>query len=624
MRNPMKKKIDLFNLFDLTDSFGIGSKNRGVADFFPDERRKTDEISDTFQALTKTIEEFVDCLPSITIPSSVIGANKKAIAKTILKELKRQNLTKVSMMTCSIANLISKHSGAKKFSMFAGFIQNCMALYAVGDAICGHINFSWDFMDSIYLMMNDAMPNVVGIDLQTFRDYSKKYDNDNSVEYAASAASLIALVKVMNVSRNTTIKWFSANDQTEHEIEPILTNLKSCKHLGSRNNEHENDDDDGSRIPLVCEFENDMTVEEAQGKTSSSDQRNNRSIGGVYVFRMDNVKVYLTNNIYVNEDADSGDQYFCPHRTLKGFWLPIDPKLELTAKEIKNINDNIEGYIEMLFAQSLETDRYMYNFDEDGELLEMVRPVAIPKEFVSKAIPKIIEAIQKMHDVCISRSFALVGNPGTGKTIGAQQISNAFPDVCTFKINADTVISPDTTETLIRYVKAVGRCIIIMDDMDSYNLSDKNETVLKFLSFFDKLNQVSKNDRVSYVFIATINDPSRVNSTIMTRSGRIDEMDEIGCPDFNAIKYLFEYNFKSVIPDRIPDLDSDEFVEVLKLASESNLSAADIPNIIGDIVIYNGSDDKITPDMITGAINRIKERNQMSTKNYLDKTRNAG
>lgn len=620
----MNQKINPFELFDLTDAFGLGKRNR-ITPIFESDGRKPEDLSDTFQALTKTIEEFVDSLPSITIPSSVIGANKKAIVKTILTELKRQNLTKVSMMTCSIANLISKHSGAKKFSMFAGFIQNCMALYAVGDAICGHINFSWDYMDSIYLMMNDAVPGVVGIDLQTFRDFSKKYDADNSVEYAASSASIIALVKVMNAHKNSVIKWFSANDQTEHEIEPLMTNIKSCKHLASRQNDDDGDSgDDVARIPLVCEFENGMTVEEAQSKTTSNDQRVNRSIGGVYIFRMDKVKVYLTNSIYVNEDTESGDQYFCPHRNLKGFWLPIDKKLELTPKDIKNIEDNIESYIEMLFAQSLETDRYMYNFDDEGELIEMIRPVAIPKEFVSNAIPKIIDAIQKMHDVCISRSFALVGNPGTGKTIGAQQISNAFPDVCTFKINAETVVSQENTDTLIRYVKAVGRCIIIMDDMDSYNLNDKNETVLKFLSFFDKLNQVSKNDRVSYVFLATINDPSRVNSTIMTRSGRIDEMDEIGCPDFNAIKYLFEYNFKAVIPNRIPDLESEEFVDVMKTAAESNLSAADIPNIIGDIVIYNGSNDKITPDMISAAIARIKERNAMSAKNYLDKNRLAG
>ena len=52
------------------------------------------------------------------------------------KAYKNTNITKVALLACSMTNLIAKHSGAKSVSKVAGFMQNCMALYAIGDTVC--------------------------------------------------------------------------------------------------------------------------------------------------------------------------------------------------------------------------------------------------------------------------------------------------------------------------------------------------------------------------------------------------------------------------------------------------------------------------------------------------------
>jgi hypothetical protein len=120
------------------------------------------------------------------------------------------------------------------------------------------------------------------------------------------------------------------------------------------------------------------------------------------------------------------------------------------------------------------------------------------------------------------------------------------------------------------------------------------------------------------VFIATINDPSKINKVIMCRSGRIDEMEEIGYPQIDALRYLFEYNDKLVNPDMLTDFNTPEFDAELKYAMEYNVTAADIGNIFADMVIYGSKNEKFTPELVHSAIDRINQRNQMASNNYMD------
>jgi SpoVK/Ycf46/Vps4 family AAA+-type ATPase len=293
----------------------------------------------------------------------------------------------------------------------------------------------------------------------------------------------------------------------------------------------------------------------------------------------------------------------------------------------------------MMFAMSIDPETYLYTFDEDGDIREMLRPKAVPTESVSPTIPRIIRAIKIAFDKGLSRSYALVGKPGTGKTIGAQQISNAYPNICTFKISADVITDSDQADAMLRYVKAIKKCIIILDDMDSYTLDEKNDNVVSYLGFFDKLNQAAKNDQVSYIFFATINDPKKVNQRIMRRSGRIDEMFEIGLPSIDTMRYLFKYNDEKINPDNLTDFNDPKFDGVFQLAADAHITAADVTNIFTDIVIYSGSVESMdengevieptkeedveicTPEKIRDAIERIKGRNQMSGRSFIDSER---
>ncbi len=595
---------------------------------------------DTFKELTKTIEDMITSLPTIDIPSSVIGKSKFAALKEVVKAYKNTDNTKVAMLACSMTNLIAKHSGAKSVSKIAGFLQNCMALYAIGDTVCARINFKWNTLDQLYVMVSTSEPSFLHMSLDEFREVSKNHNGENSRSINITPSSNLAFIRMMNSKE--PMKWFSPIDQTEHVITPVKTNVIECKRMVTAQTDKKDEATD-TTVQYVFDERSDQ-YRHVEGEADV----NKRSpvINAVFVFRFDDVEVYATQLVRVREGETGEGTIYVPTSTIKLFWSPVNRRQVISKNEYAGFHKNIELFVEMMFALSIDPSMYLYTFD-DGNLKEMLRPVAIPQESVTETIPKIIKAIRVAFNRGLSRSYALVGQPGTGKTIGAQQISNAFPDVCTFKITADVICDKDETESMLRYIKAIKKFIIILDDMDSYNLNEKNDNVISYLNFFDKLNQAAKNDQVSYIFFATINDPTKVNQRIMRRSGRIDEMFEIGLPTENTMRYLFKYNDAIVNKENPTNFDDPKYDDVIKFAIESHITAADITNIFTDIVIYSGADEDTeadevdadgnempldkeaspvevcTPEKLRAAIQRVNERNSMSNNCYVSKNKLA-
>lgn len=563
-----------------------------------DEKKNKDDDLDTFKELTATIDEIIAALPTIVVPSTIVGKSRWEGFKEIARLYKSRNLSKVFLLSCTMVNLLARHSGAKEVSKIAGFMQNCLALYSIGDNLCSHISFNWDYCDTMYVIVNNEFPNGMGITMARYRELVEKYDKQNHDTFTLTNSSSFVLVNLMKAKEKQS--WFSSVDQKEHEIVPVKTNVRDVLRRWTR------DEDDGTDVySLNYEFDDDAV---ANGTVKNA----------VFILKFDEYTLYIVQNVNSSSDTDNNDRtVYEPSRDIRFCWLP-ENEIDLSRNEINAINENISQYLSMLFVNNIDTERFMFSFDDDGELLELVRPKAIPKDYVSDEIPKMISAIQTLHDKRLSRCYAMVGQAGTGKTIGAQQISNAFLDVCTFKITQSVVEDENTLDSMMKYVKAVKRCIIILDDMDRNNLTEKNNSVVAYLTFFDKLNQSSKNDGVSYVFIATINDPSRINKLIMCRSGRIDQMIEIGYPDINALRYLFNYNDKIVNPDNLTDFNDPAFDKEFQYAIESKITAADISNIFADMVIYGTKDEKFTPENVHLAIDHIKGRNDMASNNYMN------
>lgn len=569
----------------------------------------------TFADMIKQIDRLIDMMPSILLSSSMIGKGRRlAMIKHIIANFgDGVDIGRTGMLTCSILNLFAQHSNNKVLSRISGFVQNCLAVYSIGDSFDKHINLRWNQTDSIYVHAVQTIPSSRLFSMDYVRGIDSFSDGDCSRRNTSiPISSIFALIRFMHDEK--PIEWFSTVDQKTHIITPVVTNIERIERFV--NPRIDNDDDSSSSRMITLR----AYVKESFMKTIDHDDAY-----AVVVFKVDADVVYVT--IEMNsmgkrdKDADA-NAFMISSNNVDYLWV-AKKKNDETEHLYENMSEVWHSLSNMLFAKYLDTQRCMFTFDSDEyDLVELERPRAVPVEYVSDRIPHIIGAIDVMFKKSLSRGFALVGHPGTGKTIGAQQISNHFNDVCTFKVDFNVIDDPDCVDIFMTYVKAVKRCVIIIDDMDNANLTDKNSNVVKYLSFFDKLNMAAKNDHVSYVFIATINDPSKVNSTIMRRSGRIDEMIEVGYPNKDVIKYLFEYNDQIVNPDNRTDFKSDEFDAVMTEAADANVTAADITNIFSDIVIYNGHAERYTPEMVHDAITRVKTRNRMSTNNYLAIQRN--
>jgi hypothetical protein len=116
-------------------------------------------------------------------------------------------------------------------------------------------------------------------------------------------------------------------------------------------------------------------------------------------------------------------------------------------------------------------------------------------------------------------------------------------------------------------------------------------------------------------------------------------MFEIGLPSIDTMRYLFKYNDEKINPDNLTDFNDPKFDGVFQLAADAHITAADVTNIFTDIVIYSGSVESMdengevieptkeedveicTPEKIRDAIERIKGRNQMSGRSFIDSER---
>lgn len=561
-------------------------------------KKSDNDTFNTFKELTETIDEMISAIPNIMIPSTIVGKSKYEGFKEVVALYKKQNLSKLLLLSCTMVNLIARHSGAKDVSKIAGFMQNCLALYSIGDNLCSHISFNWDYADTLYIMASNELPDGINLSLAKFREYLKTFNKNNYNSCRLTPTSISVLAKIM--CDKQTFIWESSNDQFNHTIVPLRTNITGYVSHCACNDDNNKD-----------EYEHEINYEFGDYGLNSDDKHKH----AIFEFKFDNVIVYAIQSVSATDSSENADnKVYSPSSEVKYFWIP-------DGGEVLNsdsLTDTIERFLELLFVYGMDTSKFMFTFDSEGEIQEISRPTAIPTHYVSDSIPSIINAIQTLHSTKLSRSYALVGQAGTGKTIGAQQISNAFSDVCTFKITKDTIENDLASLAMINYIKAIKRCIIILDDMDRSNLQEKNDAVCSYLQFFDNLNQAAKNDHISYVFIATINDPSKINKLIMCRSGRIDQMVEIGYPDIKSLRYLFKYNDEQINPGNPTDFDSNEFDDAFKYAIDSKITAADIGNIFADMVIYGTKDDTFTPDNVVMAINHIKGRNLMSTNNYMD------
>ena len=130
----------------------------------------------------------------------------------------------------------------------------------------------------------------------------------------------------------------------------------------------------------------------------------------------------------------------------------------------------------------------------------------------------------------------------------------------------------------------------------------------EFLEFFSALN---KSD-VPIILFSTVNNPTNVNSTIMGRPERIDEVIEITTPDLMMTKKLLakygEKNGYSIADDVLERVSSD--------LVEMSASVADIKNLAIMMNVKHDQKNSYNYEEFTVGIDTLKRTREMSRKNF--------
>jgi len=229
----------------------------------------------------------------------------------------------------------------------------------------------------------------------------------------------------------------------------------------------------------------------------------------------------------------------------------------------------------------------------------------------SAELTRLRKECQRVSALNMTRSYALVGPPGTGKTGMCEHL---MTELCNdgytlVRCSLDKRMMGTMLGKVLLTTKMTSKCAILFDDLDQLDIKRKgSDNVGEFLGFFSALN---KSD-VPVILFSTVNNPKNVNSTIMGRPERIDEVVPINTPDVNMTKELLcRYGKKNGY-----NIEADVLEDVATELVDLSASVADIKNLTVMMRVKHDAKDTYNYDEFKVGIDALKQSREVARKNF--------
>lgn len=253
-------------------------------------------------------------------------------------------------------------------------------------------------------------------------------------------------------------------------------------------------------------------------------------------------------------------------------------------------------------------------FDKENAVKTTFRDVAGLEE-AKVEIMEIVDFLKKPQKYRelggkIPKGALLVGPPGTGKTLLAKAVAGEA-NVPFFSISGSDFVEmfvgvgASRVRDLFRQAKEKAPCIVFIDEIDAigrargknvgYSSNDERENTLNQL--LTEMDGFGTNSGV--IILAATNRADILDKALM-RAGRFDRQIEVGLPDLNERKEIFDVHLKKL--KLVKDLDR-EF-----LAKQTpGFSGADIANVCNEaaLIAARGNKAAVDKDDFLAAIDRI-------------------
>ena len=211
----------------------------------------------------------------------------------------------------------------------------------------------------------------------------------------------------------------------------------------------------------------------------------------------------------------------------------------------------------------------------------------------------------------LKRSYALVGPPGTGKTGMCEHLMAELAEdgYTLIRCSIDKRTMSATLNKVIRTTLMTSKCAILFDDLDLLDIKTKSSgNVDEMLSFFTALKKSS----VPSIVFSTVNNPKNVNSVIMGRPERIDEVILIDTPDVKMTEKLLK-----LYGNQNGYTIADDVLEtVARELSDAKMSVADIKNLAIMMKVKHDAKDSYDYSEFEEGITTLKSNKEISRKNF--------
>lgn len=270
------------------------------------------------------------------------------------------------------------------------------------------------------------------------------------------------------------------------------------------------------------------------------------------------------------------------------------------------------------YVSTLDISKNFVKLDPYGDLRATSRRI-VPFNIDNFDKESIITEMKKCLANGKRRGYMFMGDPGTGKTESIQKLLEQFTDIPVFWVDSSSLSSYTAIHDVFKTLHYFPRSICVFDDIDALDLTAKSDKTTAFIECMD-----CKDDSLAYngIVIMTVNEPTRVHSSIKSRPGRIDKIIYIKNPE--TIENVFDViTQRYVRADRnMPSkfsMKNKKFVACMQKCIDANFTHAHIAGIIDDIIYLSETKGDA---LITELSKRIDDR-IMSIKYANMKTKNG-
>lgn len=274
------------------------------------------------------------------------------------------------------------------------------------------------------------------------------------------------------------------------------------------------------------------------------------------------------------------------------------------------------------YVKCLDVASNFVKLDPYGDLRATSRRI-VPFNINNFDKEAVISEMKKCLDAERRRGYLFMGDPGTGKTESIQKLLEQFTDIPVFWVDSSSLSSYTAIHEVFKTLHYFPRSICVFDDVDALDLTAKSEKTTAFIECMD-----CKDDVLAYngIIIMTVNEPTRVHSSIKSRPGRIDKIIYIKNPD--NLEIVYDVITQRYIRANIPmpsefSVMNEKFVKCMNECIKANFTHAHIAGIIDDIIyLSDTTGEQLIEELamrIDDRIKSIKYANMKTKNGYFEK-----